>query len=223
MARVIKEIDDNLEITEDKNFFELKTYRISPELEKSLHEILEKLLANSPRPHLLPLLYTIIKELAINACKANQKRVFFEEKGYNIFDPNDYAKGIVEYKASFSESMGLEYGPKSKARGYYCLIRFEYDKNGITMTVVNNTPITKQEEKSLREKLAKAMQYDDLAEFYMENADNTEGAGLGLALIIIMLKGEGIDPNYFRISILDNLTLARLEIPLSEAFKSKRS
>ncbi|MCX8000228.1 MAG: histidine kinase, partial [Leptospiraceae bacterium] len=119
MARVIKEIDDNLEITEDKNFFELKTYRISPELEKSLHEILEKLLANSPRPHLLPLLYTIIKELAINACKANQKRVFFEEKGYNIFNPNDYAKGIVEYKASFSENMGLEYGPKSKAKGYY--------------------------------------------------------------------------------------------------------
>ncbi len=223
MARIIKEIDDNLEITQDKNFFELKTYRVSQELEKSIHSILEELFQDSTRPQILPLIYTITKELTINACKANHKRVFFEEKGYDIFNPKDYAKGIVEYKASFSENMGLEYGPKSKSRGYYCLIRFEYDRNGITITVINNTPITKQEEKSLREKLAKAMQYDDLAEFYMDNADNTEGAGLGLALIIIMLKGEGLDPNYFRISIMGNLTSARLEIPLSEAFKSKRS
>jgi len=222
MAAVTREIDDNLEITEDTNFIEFRTYRISRELETELHATLEKLFSASPRPELLPLLYTIIKELSINACKANQKRVFFEEKGYDIFNSEDYAKGIVEYKASFSETMGYEYGPKSKAKGYYCLIRFEYNTTGVTITVTNNTPITKQEERAIREKLAKAMQYDDLAEFYMDNADNTEGAGLGLALTIIMLKGEGLDPGLFRISIADNLTIARLEIPFSEAFKSKR-
>jgi hypothetical protein len=45
---------------------------------------------------------------------------------------------------------------------------------------------------------------------------------LGLALILIMLKGEGIDPNFFRIIIGNETTTARLEIPLSNNFISKR-
>jgi hypothetical protein len=217
-------IDDNIQMERDnQSYIQIKTYRISQELEQVIHENLNAIFAKSERPGIVPLVYTILKELGINACKANQKRVFFEEKGYDILNPDDYSKGIKEYKASFSEAMGIEYGPKSKDKGYSCIIRFEYNNGGITISVTNNTPITKQEEKSIREKLAKAMGYDDLAMFYMDNADNTEGAGLGLALIIIMLKGEGIDPNYFRISISGETTTARLEIPLSAEFKSKRS
>ena len=71
--------------------------------------------------------------------------------------------------------------------------------------------------------LEKGMGYDDIAQFYMDNADNAEGAGLGLALILIMLKGEGKDPKFFRIVIGDETTTARLEIPLSVEFRSKRN
>jgi hypothetical protein len=223
MPMEVMNLDENIELKRDGNsFIEIKTYRISRNLEEMIHKYLEDILINTSRPQIIPLVYTIIKELGINACKANQKRVFFEDKGYNILNQDDYSKGIIEYKATFSEKMGIEYGPKSKEKGYYCIIRFEFDNDGLTITVINNTPITKQEEKSIREKLSKAMGYDDLAQFYMDNADNTEGAGLGLALIIIMLKGEGINPNFFRISTHNELTQARLEIPLNPNFKSKR-
>jgi regulator of replication initiation timing len=219
-----KEISDHIKLTiENGKILSLKTHKVSKSVEENIQKAIELILDRLTHATLVPTLYTIIKELAINACKANQKRIFFEERGFDITNPEHYSKGLVEYKASFSEAMSDEFGNKAKKKGYYCLINFNYNVDGITVEVVNNTPIAKQEEKSIREKLEKGMGYDDIAQFYMDNADNAEGAGLGLALILIMLKGEGIDPNYFRIIIGDETTTARLEIPLSLDFKSKRT
>lgn len=210
-------------LAENEDKIQIRTYRASSHLEERIQETLKNILTKCEHEHLLPILYTILKELIINAIKANQKRVFFEENNYNIKNQEDYTIGIKRYKKIFSENMGDTYGPKCKMKDYYCLILFEFDKNGIKIEIRNNTPIAEQEEKSIRDKLANAMGYDDLAQFYMENADNTEGAGLGLALIIIMMKSEGIDPNFFRISITDEFTSARLEIPFTDEFKSSRN
>ncbi|HMW08740.1 MAG TPA: histidine kinase [Leptospiraceae bacterium] len=210
-------------IQQNANEIQIKTYRTSRHLEERVQETLQGILTKFEKERLIPILYTVIKELIINATKANQKRVFFEENHFDIKNPEHYAIGIKEYKKIFSENMGQAYAPKCKAKDYYCLIIFDYDASGLKIEIRNNTLIAEQEEKSIREKLATAMSYDDLAQFYMDNADNTEGAGLGLALIIIMMKGEGIDPNYFRISITNEYTSARLEIPFTNEYKSARN
>lgn len=218
-----KEISDHIKLTiENGRILSLKTHKISKSVEENIQKAIELILDKLTHNTLVPTLYTIIKELAINACKANQKRIFFEERGLDISNSEHYSRGLLDYKQSFSEIMSEEYGAKAKKKGYYCLINFNYSNDGITVEVINNTPIAEQEEKSLREKLEKGMAYDDIAQFYMDNADNAEGAGLGLALILIMLKGEGIDPKYFRIIIGREETTARLEIPLSNDFISKR-
>lgn len=214
----------DLEIrNENENKIIIKAYRTSRHLEDRVQETISAMLSRYNKERLIPILYTVLKELIINATKANQKRVFFEENNFDIKNAEHYEIAIKEYKKIFSESMGEQFAPKCKLKDYYCIIIFEYDSNGLKIEVRNNTLIAKQEEKSLREKLSMAMAYDDLAQFYMDNADNTEGAGLGLALIIIMMKGEGIDPNLFRISITDEYTSARLEIPFSEDFKANRN
>jgi len=210
-------------ITENENRIKFKTYRTSRHLEERVQETLNEILAKYDKERLIPILYTVLKELIINATKANQKRVFFEENNFDIKNAAHYEIAIKQYKKIFNENMGETYAPKCKQKDYYCIIIFEYDTNGLKVEIRNNTLIAEQEEKSIREKLSVAMAYDDLAQFYMDNADNTEGAGLGLALIIIMMKGEGIDPNLFRISITDEYTSARLEIPFSDDFKTNRN
>ncbi|HNM05819.1 MAG TPA: histidine kinase, partial [Leptospiraceae bacterium] len=87
---------------------------------------------------------------------------------------------------------------------------------------VNNTPILPAEEKRLREKMKKSMAYDSIAEFYMDNMDNTEGAGLGIAMTMILLKNEGIDPNLFRIVTKPDKTLARIEVPFTSDYVTFR-
>jgi len=223
MGKETSEISDHIKLhVENGKILSLKTHRISKPVEEHIKKAVELILDRLTHPTLVPTLYTIIKELAINACKANQKRVFFEERGYSFNNPTEYAQGVKEYRELFSEEMSNDFGVKAKKKGYFCLINFNFNDHGITIEVINNTPIAKQEEKAIRERLEKGMAYDDIAQFYLDNADNTEGAGLGLALILIMLKGEGIDPNFFRIIIGEDSTIARLEIPLSKSFTSVR-
>jgi len=222
---IVQKINENIEIAvRNGRYLALKTHRMTDTVEKHIQYALESILKKTEHERYIHSLYTILKELVINGCKANQKRIFFEERGYNISDPEDYKKGMEEYKENFSEEMAIEYGKKAKQKGLYVLIDFEFDENGLRIEVVNNSIIAEQEEKVMREKLKRAMGYNDLAEFYMDQAmqGESEGAGLGLALVIILLKGEGIDPNYFRIIIDKDKTIARLEIPFNENFVSKR-
>lgn len=222
---IIQKINENIEIAvKNGKYLALKTHRMTDTVEKHLLFALESILKKTEHERYIHSLYTILKELVINGCKANQKRIFFEERGLNLYDPHDYAKGMEEYKKMISEDMAIEYGRKAKQKGLYVLIDFEFDQDGLRIEVINNSTIAPEEEKAMREKLKKAMKYNDLAEFYLDNAiaGESEGAGLGLALVIILLKGEGIDPNYFRIVIDKDKTIARLEIPFTENFVSKR-
>lgn len=220
-----QDINQNIGVTvQNGRYLTLKTHRMTGTVEKHIQHAVESILDKNEQPGLVTTLYTILKELVINGCKANQKRIFFDERGLDIDNAADYEKGIDDYTESFSEAMALEYGMKARDKGYYVLIDFQFDPSGLTLEVVNNTAIAEAEERVVREKLKKAMGYNDIAEFYMDQAmsGESEGAGLGIALIIILLKGEEIDPNLFRILIESDRTIARLEIPFTDDFVSKR-
>lgn len=200
----------------------VKSSKINSKLESYVLAIVKEILEKHGKTQFTDVIYTILKELAINAIKANQKRVFFEEHGLNIMNQEDYEKGIVQFKASFSDAMAEEYGRKCQERGIYCQMNFNYNQTGMWVEVINNTPVIKTEELRMREKMKKAMGYNDIAEFYMDNMDNTEGAGLGIALIMILLKNENIDPALFRIITKPDKTIARIEVPFTSEYISLR-
>jgi hypothetical protein len=207
---------------EDKDKISVKSSKINQRLEHYILKIISGILKKHGQDRFTDMVYTILKELAINAVKANQKRMFFEDNKLNISDENDYQEGIVKFKASFSDSMSEEYGRKCMERGIYCQINFYHNNTGMYVEVVNNTPVLRTEELRMREKMKKAMGYNDIAEFYMDNMDNTEGAGLGIALILILLKNDSIDPNLFRIITRPDKTVARIEIPFTPDYVTLR-
>ncbi len=206
-----------------KEKISLKSSKINSKLEKYVLLIITEILKKHGQDRFTEMLYTTIKELAINAVKANQKRIFFEVNGLDIFDESQYAEGMVKFKQSFSDKMADEYGQKCMEKGIHVTLNFFFKQDGMHIEVINNTPVIKLEEIRMREKMHKSMQYNDIAEFYMDNMDNTEGAGLGIALIMIMLKGEGIDPNLFRIITKPRETIARIEVPFTKEYVTLRS
>jgi len=224
MSRSFFELEQNIKlILNQSQELTLQSSKVNEKVEKYILQILTMILDKYSRADLVEMLYTITKELAINGVKANQKRLFFDDRGLDIRNDTDYLKGMEQFRQSLNESMNETYGIKSRQKGIYVKIFIGHQPNGLCLEVENNTAIAPTEERRLREKMKKSMGYNDIAEFYMDNMDNTEGAGLGIALIMILMKSQGIDPSLFRIVTGNDRTVARVEIPFNDSYVSKRA
>ena len=197
-------------------------YFMGESMEQKLKTVIESILTKYDKMTYMETLYTGIKELAINATKANMKQLIFDEMGLDLNNAETYEDGMKVYKERLTEKWVASYAHKCKAAGISVKITFFHDADGLRVVIKNNIPIADMDESRIREKLGKVMQYEDLIQFYMENADTTEGQGLGIGLIVMLLKGENLDPNLFRIGIVDKHTIARIEIPFTEKFISTR-
>ena len=223
MGKSFFELEQNIAlIVNQSDELALQSSKIDEKVEKYILHTLSLILEKCQKTEYLDMLYTIVKELTINGVKANQKRIFFEDNGLDIHDDAEHERGMELFKKEVSEKMNDDYGDRSRQKGIWVKIFLTYQDNGLCVEVENNAPISALEERRLREKMKKSMGYNDIAEFYMDNMDNTEGAGLGIALVIILLKGEGIDPNLFRIFTHKDRTIARVEIPFHESYVSRR-
>ena len=200
----------------------LVTYHLSEKMEKQIDSVVSLLLSHYNKAELQPTLYSLIKEMVVNGTKANAKHIFLQELNINSAVEKDYDEGMHQMKERLSEKFIIEYGQKAKTAGLDVKITFFHNDDGIRVEVTNNLTIIPADEKRLRLKLKEGMGYDDLVSFYMANADNTEGEGIGLVMNLLLLKAENIDPALFRVATNDGFTTARVEIPLSENFVSVR-
>jgi len=208
-------------VTEGRKFM-LLTHSLTDSVEKQIDFLIAEILKKYGRESLQAALYSCVKEVMVNATKANAKRVFFDEQGLKFNDKTDYIEGMKRLKKLLSESWIEEYGRKAKQRNMEVSVTFVHNADGLRVEVKNDADILPSDEERIRLKLAEGTNYDDLAAFYIKNADNTEGEGLGLVMNLLLLKAENINPALFRVGMVNGKSLARIEIPFSENFKSVR-
>jgi len=210
-------------ILEQAQPFSLKFYVINEDVEQKVETAIQTLLLFYNRQEYADVLYTCVKELMINATKANLKRVLFEMNHLDIQNENHYLEGMLAFRNLLAEKSYHTFLPHLKERNYWVVVRMTHSPHGVKVEVINNASMAPIENRRLREKLKKAMQYDSLAEFYLEQGDEMEGAGMGIALIVMLLKGLGIDPALFRIgTTIDDQTFARIEVPFTLEYRHAR-
>ena len=178
-----------------------------------INSILARALARNDQLYLLNSIITVLREIVINATKANLKRIFFIKNNLNINDEAQYEKGMLNFK---KEMMGDSAGMKNdlKSSDYTVKIEFNFDPNRILVSVLNNSSLLPQELDRIRYRMEKARTCDEFYKIYDEIEDGTEGAGLGILLVMLLLKGMGLQPENLTIQGTKSGTLSQLSVPL---------
>ncbi|MCE9499526.1 MAG: hypothetical protein K8R21_03345 [Leptospira sp.] len=208
-------------IGEGKKIALLTSY-LSEKMEAKIAFVVSSVLRKYNKGYLQSSLYSMLKELAINATKANAKKIFFHENGIESDNSSRFVECIRKFKENLNEEWIRVYGEKAKAMMFFVCIVIEHDANGLIIKVKNTSEISQSDENRLREKLRKGLDYKNMSEYYIENMDQTEGEGIGLVLNLFLMRGENLDPGLFRIGNVNGCTVARMEIPFTNDFVSIR-
>jgi len=197
----------------------LIAYSVSEHIEKKLHKIIEIVLERYNHAKMVPPIYTCVKELLVNAVKANFKNIYFEDH-----KPQNAAVQSIEYTLAlklFKLEMSRENAGylEELARKWNIQVKIYLWVANETffIKVVNPAEMTAQEMKKVQQKLADAASCEDIAEYFLKVDDDSEkeGAGLGLVMISMMLKSLNLSSTNLAIEAHPHETVATLIIPLN--------
>lgn len=180
---------------------------------EQVDRILLRYLGEGRMMDLHSLLAYCLHELAGNARKANIKRLYYQEMGLDMADDADYAAGLDGFK-QVATTDDATWSQRMKEAGMYIRFQFLKNRDRITVVVRNNAPLLPVERKRISAKLTEASRFQNMAEAYEHVHDFTEGAGLGLTMVVIMLRNMGLSTRTLQIYATDKETIAHITLPL---------
>ncbi len=198
----------------------ITTYTLPHEMEIYMNDVLTAFLTELNQQQMIQYLNYCLNELITNAKKANTKRVYFRDKELDITNENDYNLGMKTFKEDMLNNINY-YLQLQKKEGLYVKLLLQMRNNKIKIEVRNNSALTVFEYKRIHDKLARAQQYTSVEEALTQILDDTEGAGLGLVIMILMLEKIGLTEENFQTLCENGETITRIILPLSEEMQKE--
>lgn len=193
----------------------LTIYKYLAEERNYIDDIVKMYLEQTNLEHLVNQLTYCIHELAGNACRANTKRSYFEYKKLDIQDQSSYKEGMDSFRKETFENMDI-YHEAKKDQGLYIKFQIKKNDDSIDLSILNNVELTEEEECRIQAKFDAVKDFDNVADAFSVLDDPSEGAGLGIAMMVMMLKEMGLNPETLKIFRASNETHAELRLPLSK-------
>ena len=200
---------------EKRKVLTVTSYGYLAEERAYIDKVLNRYLAEVGIPKLIGNLGYCIHELAGNAHKANLKRMYFDDRGLDICDPDDYVRGMQVFKDDVLDRPET-YFARQRSEGYYVKFHFQVSSDTLKIVIRNNAELTREEKKKIREKFKIARRAKNLADAYGSAEDYSEGAGLGIVMLHVMLKNMGFSDGSLRVYVKDGETVAFLSLDVSD-------
>ena len=223
----MSELDDHLEIDRAKIQssvglqipIEMTSYTLPRNTEVYIRSVMEMFLEECHQDHLKEYLNFCLSELLTNAKKANTKRVYFQEKGLDINNPDDYKKGMENFKMDTLTNID-HYLELQKKAGLYIKLSLRILADKIYIEIRNNATLTVFEKERIQQKLDSVQQYHEMNEVFTNVLDQSEGAGLGIIIIILMLQKVGLSKDNYQVFSDDDETVTRIILPCNKVVYS---
>ena len=192
----------------------IQTHTLPPQTEADLEEVLFIYLTELGQEALKDHLSYCLKELTVNAKKANTKRVYFQEKGLDLTNSADYQKGLKTFKQDTMNN--LEYYLRLQEKeDLFVKVTYLIRNNTLYISVKNNAPIVSAELTRVYDRIARSRAFESMEEAFAEVLDDSEGAGLGIVIMILMLRKMGLSEKAFDLPSTDTETTATLSVPMN--------
>ena len=193
----------------------ITTYTLPREMSEYMENVLAAFLSELGQEHMCTYLKYCLNELVTNAKKANTKRIYFKEKNLDLFNDSDYEEGMKTFKEDTLNNIRYYLGLQ-KSGGLYVKLILQTRNNRIKIEVRNNAELTFREYKRMHDKLSRAQQYTSMDQAMSQVVDQSEGAGLGIIIMILMLEKIGLTEENFQILNENGETITRILLPINE-------
>jgi putative nucleotidyltransferase with HDIG domain len=120
------------------------------------------------------------------------------------------------FKKDTIENIGY-YLMLQKEKGLYIKLLLTSRNDSIQIEVRNNAVISRTELIRIYDRLARSQQFKSMEEAFSQVIDDTEGAGLGIVVMVLMLRKMGLDKNAFNITCTETETIAKITVPFDKA------
>lgn len=192
---------------------EIESYTVIRDFLQEINEVLLIFLQACNKDKLMSCLAYSSSELLGNADKANIKRLFCKENNLDIHNSIDYEAAMIDFKVEISSN--LEHFRQLQEENHL-YIKYELSciDGVISLKVKNKAVLTEEEKARINRKIERAKLYHSMQEAFM-TIDQTEGSGLGIIIIILMLKQMKLGAECLRIESVGEETISSIEIPVA--------
>lgn len=199
---------------------EITTYTLPHNMELYIQEVLSVFLTECHQEHMIEYLKFCLSELLTNSKKANTKRIYFKQQHLDLNNELDYHSGMVSFKDDTLDNIQW-YLEEQKKAGLYVKLNLQVTDDSIIFQIRNNCLLTVFESKRINEKLKTAQKYGNVDEVLTKVIDQTEGAGLGIIIIILMLQKIGLSQDNYKVFCTDKETVTSIVLPQNQEYLGK--
>ncbi|MCB1189046.1 MAG: HDOD domain-containing protein [Leptospiraceae bacterium] len=197
-------------IKENKIEFTYKSIR-----ENDYHQlfsVVQTVLSLRDKLYLSEAVFMVLKELLINTNRAITKRLYYKLIGADIRDPRIYENHMEQFRRELMDSwknVDLDMDNSE----YYIHLHIELQKSIFKFDICANYGLLPVEKERMFGRIESSDKYDNIITAYADIADTQESAGLGLVMIILLLRSVGLNKDSLIFEISDKETKVTLNIP----------